>query len=65
MSSAKTLDHQGQGEEYTCYYAHFNEVEVGIKGIDAILIHKGRHAGFKYAGRIPSLGVRAFQGRGY
>ncbi|MCB0598274.1 MAG: acyl-CoA dehydrogenase family protein [Lewinellaceae bacterium] len=50
----------GAGErEYTLLYARFNEV-AGPKGIGAILIHKGM-PGFKYAGRIPSLGVRGVQ----
>ncbi len=50
----------GAGErEYTLLYARFNG-EPGPKGIGAILIHKDMQ-GFRYAGRIPSLGVRGVQ----
>ncbi len=50
----------GAGErEYTLLYARFGEVP-GPKGIGAILIHQDM-PGFKYAGRIPSMGVRGVQ----
>ncbi|MCO6480940.1 MAG: acyl-CoA dehydrogenase family protein [Phaeodactylibacter sp.] len=50
----------GAGErEYTLLYARFNGAP-GPKGIGAILIHKDM-PGFRYAGRIPSLGVRGVQ----
>ncbi|MCB0587986.1 MAG: acyl-CoA dehydrogenase family protein [Phaeodactylibacter sp.] len=50
----------GAGErEYTLVYARFNGV-AGTRGIGAILVHKDM-PGFRYAGRIPSLGVRGVQ----
>jgi alkylation response protein AidB-like acyl-CoA dehydrogenase len=50
----------GAGErEYTLVYARFGDVP-GPKGVGAILVHSGM-AGFNYAGRIPSLGVRGVQ----
>ncbi|MCB9291996.1 MAG: acyl-CoA dehydrogenase family protein [Lewinellaceae bacterium] len=50
----------GAGErEYTLLYARFHE-KPGPQGIGAILIHRDM-PGFKYAGRIPSLGVRGVQ----
>ncbi|MCO6493775.1 MAG: acyl-CoA dehydrogenase family protein [Phaeodactylibacter sp.] len=50
----------GAGErEYTLLYARFQE-KPGPPGIGAILIHRDM-PGFKYAGRIPSLGVRGVQ----
>ncbi len=50
----------GAGErEYTLLYARFNEVP-GPAGIGAILIQRNM-PGFKFAGRIPSLGVRGVQ----
>lgn len=50
----------GAGErEYTLVYARFGNVP-GAKGIGAILVHSDM-PGFKYAGRIPSLGVRGVQ----
>lgn len=50
----------GAGErEYTLVYARFDDVP-GPKGIGAILVHQDT-PGFKYAGRIPSMGVRGVQ----
>lgn len=50
----------GAGErEYTLVYARFGNI-LGPKGIGAILVHKDME-GFKYEGRIPSLGVRGVQ----
>lgn len=50
----------GAGErEYTLVYARFNEIP-GPKGVGAILVHRDM-PGFKYAGRIPSMGVRGVQ----
>ncbi|MEZ5038672.1 MAG: acyl-CoA dehydrogenase family protein [Saprospiraceae bacterium] len=50
----------GAGErEYTLVYARFEGVP-GPKGIGAILVHKDM-PGFRYEGRIPSLGVRGVQ----
>jgi len=50
----------GAGErEYTLVYARFGEV-AGPKGIGAILVHQDM-PGFKYAARIPSMGVRGVQ----
>ncbi|NRB50905.1 MAG: acyl-CoA dehydrogenase family protein [Saprospiraceae bacterium] len=50
----------GAGErEYTLVYARFDDIP-GPKGIGAILVHRDM-PGFKYAGRIPSMGVRGVQ----
>ena len=50
----------GAGErEYTLVYARFGDVP-GPKGVGAILVSMDME-GFKYAGRIPSMGVRGVQ----
>lgn len=50
----------GAGErEYTLVYARFDDIP-GPRGIGAILVHRDM-PGFKYAGRIPSMGVRGVQ----
>ena len=50
----------GAGErEYTLVYARFGDVP-GPKGIGAILVHQ-EMPGFRFAGRIPSMGVRGVQ----
>jgi alkylation response protein AidB-like acyl-CoA dehydrogenase len=50
----------GAGErEYTLLYARFGNVP-GAKGIGAILVHQNM-PGFRFGGRIPSLGVRGVQ----
>ena len=50
----------GAGErEYNLVYARFDDIP-GPKGIGAILVHRDM-PGFKYAGRIPSMGVRGVQ----
>ena len=50
----------GAGErEYTLVYARFGGVH-GPKGVGAILVSMDME-GFKYAGRIPSMGVRGVQ----
>lgn len=50
----------GAGErEYTLVYARFDGIP-GAKGIGAILVHRDM-PGFKYAGRIPCMGVRGVQ----